>query len=287
MLFDDFLKKWLARHHQDALNGDKSHEYVNMLHTFYQRYWRKWWGSYRIDSLPVGYGNAQRYYDALCNEDLSPSYRALIMSTLKAAVSDAVFEAGLPMPRWPKVNGKNYNKRIPQVLTEEQQDKVLEFVPEEHKAMVMMFFYHGLRMVEIRKLTWDCFDRDSGILQVKTAKGGNDRKILLESKLFDALSYLLCNYCITKDLIFTLLNGKPYTHSIQHKIIRKALNEAGFSHITPNQAGRHSAATNYLKRGASTRQVQYLLGHSKITTTERYTHPEVLDQEGLRRGEND
>jgi len=271
-----FFRKWLNRHYQDARNGDKSVAYVDMLHTFYVRYWSNL-GDLFIEE--VDHKMFQWFYDQLCknHKELSAGYRALIMNTLRSAISDAVFEAGLPMPKWPKVRGTDYSKKAPHVLTESQQNLVLIHVPKEHKAMVAVFFYHGLRMCEIRDVRIEDVDFDSGSITVPTAKGGPERVILLEPDLLRIMDETSVYWA------FPMKDGTRYTRSTMYKIIRKALNDVGFHHITPNQAGRHSAATNYLKRGASTRQVQYLLGHSKITTTERYTHPEVLDQEGLRR----
>jgi len=279
----DWLDLWLIRQHQDALNGDKSHAYVNMLHTFRARYW-EWLGFWYLSDLEDG-RIIQKFYDWLCDQHkhLSPGYRALIMTTLKSCISEGIFQMGFHMSPWPKVKKTDYQKKIPKVLTEEEQEIVLGYIPNEHKVMVMLFFYHGLRMAEIRRLTWYDVNLETECVTVPTAKGGNDRIIVLEPKLARALDEMYCNSL--KDRVFVQQDGKPYTRSVMHKIIKSALRQAGFPDVTPNQAGRHSSATNYLKRGASTRQVQYLLGHSKITTTERYCHPEVLDQYNLRREE--
>jgi len=77
--------------------------------------------------------------------------------------------------------------------------------------------------------------------------------------------------------------GRPYAKTTLWKIIRKALDAAGFKDVTPKDASRHSAASQLLRRGASTRLAQTVLGHADIRTTERYTHVLVEDQAGVRR----
>lgn len=281
----DWFDSWLNRQHQDALNGDKSQEYVNMLHTFRQRYW-KWLDPWYLTDIENG-EPIQKFYNWLCDEHyaLSPNYRVLIMTTLKSCISEGIFKVGFHMPSWPKVKKTDYKKKIPRVLTEKEQEIVLCYVPDEHRTMVRLFFYHGLRMAEIRRLQWTDINLGAECIVVPTAKGGTDRIIVLEPIVIEALDDLWGES--DREWVFIQPDRKPYTRSVMHKIIKSALRQAGFPDVTPNQAGRHSAATNYLKRGASTRQVQYLLGHSKITTTERYTHPEVLDQFNLRRKGNE
>ena len=61
-------------------------------------------------------------------------------------------------------------------------------------------------------------------------------------------------------------------------IIRRAAQAVGIDKTISPHSFRHSFATHLLAGGASIRQVQELLGHSNITTTEIYTH---LDQKRL------
>lgn len=176
------------------------------------------------------------------------------------------------------------------VLTEEEQDHVLKYIHEDHRPIVMMLFYHGLRLSEACKLEWSNFNRADGTITVRTLKGGNERVILLEDKLAEILRMdpvveaAIRQHKRYHSRPIFIHEGGLYTRSILYKIIKKALTQAGFSLLTPNMAGRHSAATNYLRRGASTREVQYILGHSSVKTTERYTHPIALDQRRYSRG---
>jgi site-specific recombinase XerD len=58
----------------------------------------------------------------------------------------------------------------------------------------------------------------------------------------------------------------------------EAIDAADLKHVDPNHAGRHSAATQMIARGAPRRELQKKLGHADIGTTETYTHVLVEDQ---------
>ena len=58
-------------------------------------------------------------------------------------------------------------------------------------------------------------------------------------------------------------------------IIRRAAQDAGIDKSISPHTLRHSFATHLLAGGAGIRQVQQMLGHSSITTTEIYTHLDI------------
>lgn len=77
-----------------------------------------------------------------------------------------------------------------------------------------------------------------------------------------------------------------YAKTTLCKIIRTALDKAGFTEITPHNAGRHGHASQLWKRGASAPEVQYRMGHSDIRTTMIYSHIDPEDQERYARGKS-
>ncbi len=81
------------------------------------------------------------------------------------------------------------------------------------------------------------------------------------------------------DILFLNNRGKALTRVMVFTIIRQAAERAGIDKQISPHTFRHSFATHLLEGGASIRQVQEMLGHESITTTEIYTH---LDTTRLR-----
>ena len=81
------------------------------------------------------------------------------------------------------------------------------------------------------------------------------------------------------DTLFLNNRGGALTRVMVFTIIRQAVERAGIEKRISPHTFRHSFATHLLEGGASIRQVQEMLGHESITTTEIYTH---LDSTRLR-----
>ncbi|HET6346494.1 MAG TPA: tyrosine-type recombinase/integrase, partial [Myxococcota bacterium] len=69
-------------------------------------------------------------------------------------------------------------------------------------------------------------------------------------------------------------DGGPVSASTVGRLVARAALRALGRHVTPHQL-RHSFATHLLQEGANLREIQTLLGHSQLTTTQRYTHVAV------------
>ena len=153
--------------------------------------------------------------------------------------------------------------RIPETITEEEFLKLLRAVRKKHhKIAFILGFYGCMRVSEVVHLRQENIDRWQRIIRIKQAKGGKDRNIPLPPQAVKGLSHIPVK-CGARALQIAF-------RGYSKKVLAKDLN---FHSL------RHSGATHYLnKKKWSTRQVQQLLGHSKIQTTEIYTHvtPEVL-----------
>jgi len=152
---------------------------------------------------------------------------------------------------------KSIPKTIPETITEEEFLKILNAVKKKHHRIAFILgFYGAMRVSEIVNLQQENIDRRQKIIRIKQAKGKKDRNIPIPPQAMKGLSYIPVK-CGTRALEITF---KKYAK----KVLGKDLH---FHQL------RHSGATYYLnKKKWSTRAVQQLLGHSKIQTTEIYTH---------------
>ena len=146
--------------------------------------------------------------------------------------------------------------KIPEIITEEELLKILRLTKKKHhKIAFVLGFYGCMRVSEIVKLLPENIDRGQRLIRIKNAKGGKDRNIPLPPQATRGLSHIPLK-CGIRALEIAFKNyGKKIGKDIHFHTLR------------------HSGATWYLnKKKWSTRQVQQLLGHSKIQTTEIYTH---------------
>jgi len=72
--------------------------------------------------------------------------------------------------------------------------------------------------------------------------------------------------------LFVGSRGKRLDRSTAARIIKELCMLAGLPESVSPHALRHSFATHLLESGADLRCVQELLGHARLTTTQRYTH---------------
>lgn len=153
-------------------------------------------------------------------------------------------------------------RKIPETITEEEFIKIMKATRKpHHKLAFALGFYACMRVSEVVNLKPENIDRGQQLIRIKQAKGNKDRNIPIPPQVSRKLSYLPIK-CSVRALQIAI---KHYSNEVLDKDIH-------FHTL------RHSGATHYLnKKKWSTRQVQKLLGHSKIQTTEIYTHVNPQD----------
>lgn len=178
-------------------------------------------------------------------------------------------------------------KYMPQFLTSPEIDELCE-QPEKKellwatrdRALFEMMYSSGCRVSEIAGLKFSDMSEDFSSAVV-TGKGRKDRRVYFESDAQVALKkyiedrknlFLGLNKKDEVKEVFVNQKGNPLTaHGVRWILSRYTGLEGTNHHVSPH-ALRHTFATAMLMQGADVRIVQELLGHSSVSTTQRYTH---------------
>ncbi|MCK9557885.1 MAG: tyrosine-type recombinase/integrase [Candidatus Cloacimonetes bacterium] len=171
---------------------------------------------------------------------------------------------------------------LAKVFSEEEMELLLK-IPDtsdifgiRNLAMLELLYSCGLRLMELANLSLEDIDFRRRIIRVM-GKGKKQRMIPVGSKAFDALKQYLEKrnmlvYEYSSNRVFLTKSGKDFDRTQLNRILSRYLDliarDKGYSPHTI----RHSFATHLLSRGAELRVIQEMLGHSKLSTTEIYTH---------------
>ena len=147
-----------------------------------------------------------------------------------------------------------------------------DWIGMRNTALFMLLYGCGLRIDEALSLKISDMPRD-GFLRV-VGKGNKERQVpamdLVEKALKDYLDE--CPFPDGKDrAIFLGARGKQLNQGVAQKAMRDLRGSLGLPENATPHAFRHSFATHLLQNGANLREIQELLGHSSLSTTQRYT----------------
>lgn len=173
-----------------------------------------------------------------------------------------------------------HKRPLPQILSIDQVVRILDATEPFYRAFFIALFISGLRMNEARQLKWQDVDFKNRILRSKQ-KGGS-YKILPVSDLFiTALQAIKKDEYPADRFIFYNEKSKKPIGQVRKALARACKTAKVDRHVYPHLF-RHSVATFLMGENFSMRKLQNYMGHSKIGTTEFYTHVNVDD---LRAGE--
>jgi integrase/recombinase XerC len=179
-------------------------------------------------------------------------------------------------------------KTLPPVMTPEQTNSLLDEVsagklerpyPERDLAIFEVLYGCGVRVSELVGLDLEDVDAAQGWIRVR-GKGKKERQVPLIGGAAAALErYLSDRNAPVADerAIFLNARGKRLTDRSVRSIVKLyATVLSGDSSIHPHSF-RHAYATHLLADGADLRSIQELLGHSRLSTTQRYTQVALAD----------
>ena len=242
---------------------------------------------YDVPPAKVEEPMVQRYVAWLYDRGREKASQARSLSGVKSffnflLISDRIESSPAEFVLTPK-----FGRHLPDVLTTGEIDRIIAAVdgttPKEIRdaAMLEVLYSCGLRVSELTSLRIRDLFFGEGYIRV-TGKGDKQRLVPISSTARERIHrYLEVRRSARagEETLFLNNRGSSLTRVMIFTILREAARRAGIEKKISPHTFRHSFATHQLEGGASIRQVQELLGHESILTTEIYTH---LDDSHLR-----
>jgi len=175
-------------------------------------------------------------------------------------------------------------KPLPTALTVDEAFRLMESPKDSPKksssngklrdcAILELLYSSGLRVGELVGLNANQLDLDLGIVRVM-GKGKKERIVPIGSKAVEALkAYIEGRGELEGEdpLFINRRGGRLSARSIGRLIKKYTKSSSIFRKISPHSL-RHSFATHLLDAGADIREIQEMLGHASLSTTQRYIH---------------
>lgn len=221
-------------------------------------------------------------------DGLAASSRARSLSGVKNFLhwldkQGIMHNAAITLVRTPKLPHK-----LPRPMEQVQAFRLLfddvgsdDWVALRDRALFTLLYACGLRINEALGLNIADLPRDSFVRVM--GKGGKERQVPTLPIVMESLAAYRakCPYAETSDRpLFMGERGKRLNQGIAQKSMRDMRGLLNLPDTATPHALRHSFATHLLENGANLREIQELLGHSSLSTTQRYT--EVNAEELIR-----
>jgi integrase/recombinase XerC len=216
------------------------------------------------------------------------------LAALRGLAGYLVREALLPDDPTALVAGPRVQQALPAHLGSPEMTRLLDapdvstIAGRRDRAILELFYASGLRLSELVDLDVDAVNLSGRIARVR-GKGGKERIVPFNRAAADAMRAMLADHAALpagagrsrrpasrqarpRDPLFLNLRGGRLTTRSVDRIVRRYVRDAAIARGISPHALRHTFATHLLQAGADLRAIQELLGHARLSTTQRYTH---------------
>jgi integrase/recombinase XerC len=201
-------------------------------------------------------------------------------------------EGVLPENPSTMVSTPKQDKTLPRIMTEEEMNNFLDRVAEASKtgdpamrrdrAMLELLYASGLRVSELVGLELRSVNFGDGMVLVR-GKGRKERIVPFGSKAKQALEdYLPARQRILQErkksgqqALFLNLWGERLTTRSVDRLVKKYVRQYGPAVKASPHSLRHAFASHLLTEGADLRAIQEMLGHTSLSTTQKYTQVSI------------
>lgn len=241
---------------------------------------RTWADKKGLEFGRLGRSELRRWIADLSREGLAPTSVSRAVSAARGFYRFLMLDGHIKVQPAEDLDTPQGIAYLPRFLTEEEIERLLN-APDirsdeglRDRAMFELMYATGMRVSETISIGAGDVDLDTGLL-VCYGKGSKQRRIPLGKSAagwIEKYKALRSRQGFAHHaVLFLNSRGKPLTRQFAWSTIKRYAEKLGFPDISPHTL-RHSFATHLLQRGADSRSVQALLGHSDISTTQIYTH---------------
>jgi integrase/recombinase XerC len=234
----------------------------------------------------------------LHDRGVSRASTARRLAALRSFARYLIREDVLPEDPTALVGAPRKEQRLPAHLALKEMDRLLAapdastVAGRRDRAILELFYASGLRLSELVDLDLADLNLNGRIARVR-GKGGKERLVPFNRATAEAIRVMLgdVNASVpavtsprkagrfarqsSRHPIFRNLRGGRLSTRSVDRIVRRYVREAAIAQGISPHALRHTFATHLLQAGADLRAIQELLGHARLSTTQRYTHLDV------------
>lgn len=229
------------------------------------------WIIYRLDTAELS--------AASMNRELS-SIKSLFSYLRRIGVVEKDITKRISSLKTPKV--------LPQFVPQSRMDELLENTREQkysqefkqvrNSLIISLLYGCGIRLAELLDIKLG--DITNGSVKIH-GKGDKDRLVPLLPELVSRVEAYVecCRRCgielTAADKLIVGTAGKPLSRSTVQRVVRQEMMAANVQGRKSPHILRHTFATHLLGKGADMREIQELMGHSSLSTTQHYTHNSI------------
>lgn len=288
----DQLKKWqeTARRYrtyikiEKRLSDNSVEAYMRDLEQFAHFILHKW----DVPPRKVEREMVERYLEWLYERGREKSSQARNLSGIRSFFNYLLLNDEITTSPAEEISSPKASRSLPDTLSTAEIDLLISSIEIDttkglrDRAIIELLYSCGLRVTELVSLRVGDLFFGEGYIRV-IGKGDKQRLVPISALARERISLYLDKRKAARsseEVLFLNNRGRQLTRVMIFMILKQAALRAGIDKQISPHTLRHSFATHLLEGGAGIRQVQELLGHENILTTEIYTH---LDRQHLRR----
>jgi tyrosine recombinase XerC len=231
----------------------------------------------------VGPAQARSFVGFLSNQGLGSRSINRVLSALRGYYRFQGRHDGRVANPFAGMRSLKVPERLPSFLLEQEMEQALDRPADSlwelrDRLILELLYATGCRVSELAGMELTDLDLKGRSIRVR-GKGGKERVVFFGASAGRVLrEYLLARRGLApadgRSLLVNRRGERLTVRGIQG-IVDKVLRASGLQKSASPHTFRHSFATHLLARGRDIRLVQELLGHSRLSTTQIYTHLDI------------